>query len=393
MKTSTANGIATIAIHVPGHGFGPSSTVTVFRTDGTSVTFTAVGRGFDQNGDGKIDQGEGFAAAPPRTIQGSRDGRRQTAADFMQLVQVIEVGMDVDGDNAPDLDPSRIYYYGPSTGGSNGSLFLAVEPSVRAGVLNVPDGGGRDRLSPANRDSRGSELQSRVPSLINSPGITALEGIAVDPPYFHENLPLRDGALLTVLLQDGTTDVVHSPVINTVAGALEIQQVIENGEWASQAGVSVAYAAHLRRKPLDGVPAKAVILQIANGDRRVPNPTTTAILRAGDLADRATFVRTNLVFPVNPTPFLDKNLYPHNFGETFDYLKTPTDPARNEILRLMTAIGLQAQQQIASFFALDGTTQNLDPFDGSQITDPDLAGPVFEVPIAPPLPEALNYFP
>jgi hypothetical protein len=37
--------------------------------------------------------------------------------DLLQLVRVIEVGMDVDGDTVPDLDPSRIYYFGQSLGG------------------------------------------------------------------------------------------------------------------------------------------------------------------------------------------------------------------------------------------------------------------------------------
>src|SRR5438093_2823 len=42
------------------------------------------------------------------------------------------------------------------------------------------------------------------------------------------------------------------------------------------------------------VPAKAVIYQMAKGDQSVPNPNGTAILRAGDLADRATFYRHDL---------------------------------------------------------------------------------------------------
>ncbi len=374
-------GIAVIAIDQPGNGFGPLSTYTIGFTDLSSVTFPSVGRGIDQNGDGKIGQSEGFSAARPRTILGGRDGQRQTVIDHMQLVREIEVGMDVDGGGLPDLDPSRIYYLGPSRGGIQGLPFLAIEPDVRAGIFTVPGGSGEFRLAASSRGDPGASLQARVPSLINSPGITRLDGLPVLPPYFNENMPLRSGAAFTALLQDGTTQVIRSPLINTIPGAMDIQQVIENGEWASQAGDAVAYAAYIRRKPLGGVPAKAVIVQFANGDRVVPNPTTTAILRAGDLADRATFVRTNLVFPVNPRPFPNNiYLYPHAFLQIF------ADPA-------LTAIALQAQQQIASFFALDGTNQNLNPFDGTQILDPDGASPVFEVPIVPPLPEALNYFP
>src|SRR5262249_887193 len=47
-------GIATIAINVVGHGFGPLSTLTVKPTVGAPVTFLEGGRGIDQNGDGII---------------------------------------------------------------------------------------------------------------------------------------------------------------------------------------------------------------------------------------------------------------------------------------------------------------------------------------------------
>ncbi len=369
-------GIATIAIDAPGAGFGPLSTYTFTRTDSSSVTFPAGGRSIDQNGDDVIAEGEGFDAAPPRRIQGGRDGQRQNAVDHMQLVREIEVGMDVDGDGMPDLDPSRIYYAGQSRGGIQGLPFLAIEPSVRAGVFNVPGGSGEIRLSVASRGSLGTILASRVPSLINSPGITSISGLSVAAPFFNESMPLRDGTPLRVGLEDGSFMDVRSPLTNTVPDAMEIQQVIDNGEWALQAGDPVAYAPHIRKNPLDGVPAKSVIIQFANGDRFVPNPTTTAILRAGDLADRATFVRTNLVFLRNPT-FADPNLYPHVF------LLNPN--VMNSNLR---AISLKAQQQIATFFASNGT-EVIDPDNVA----PPLSVPIFEVPIVPPLPETTNYFP
>src|SRR5262249_28118622 len=119
-------GIATIGINAVGHGLGPLSTLTVRQTSGNSVTFSAGGRGIDQDGDGAMAAGEGALAAPPRDIIGARDAFRQTAVDLMQLVRVIEMGMDVDGDAVPDLDPSRIYYVGQSAGGNYGALLLAV---------------------------------------------------------------------------------------------------------------------------------------------------------------------------------------------------------------------------------------------------------------------------
>jgi dienelactone hydrolase len=370
--TMAAHGIATIAINVVGHGYGPLSTLTVNRrsTDGGPVTFPSGGRGIDQNNDHAIDNFEGLNAALPATILSNRDGLRQTVADLMQLVRVIEVGMDVDGDGSPDLDPSRIYYFGHSLGGIYGTVFLGVEPSVRAGVPIVGGGPVVDifRLSPPYFRSNfiGSGLQLRKPSLLNRPGIGQIDGVSVVAgPFFNENMPPRDGIPLPVRLTNGMSRNIQSPVINDVAGAMAIQEVIENTEWVSQSGSPVTYAPHLRKDSLPGMPAKSIIFQFAKGDPVVPNPTTTAILRAGDLADRATLYRHDLAFADNRN--LGNN--PHGFTLSVDDSN-------------FKAIALGAQEQIASFFASDGV----------DVIHPEPAK-YFEVPIQGPLPEDLNYIP
>jgi hypothetical protein len=378
-------GIATLAIDSPGYGFGPLSTLTFSFTDLTQLTIPSGGRGSDQNADGRIEEGEGLNPAPPRDVlgQGRGDGSRQWAADHMQLVRVIEVGLDADGDGSSDLDASRIYFMGSSFGGRQGAILLAVDPSVRAGVLNVPGSGVEDRLT-SSRIVPGRALQRRSPSLINSPGVVKVDGVSQfpqTPPFFHENLPLRQGALLSVALENGVTQVIRSPIVNTVTGALDIQQALERAEWAHQAASSLVFSSYLRRHPLDGVPAKPVIVQFPYGDRVVPNPSTTALLLAGDLADRTTFYRPDIAFPSgNPTPNpTNPILYPHSFLQIF-----LNDAA-------LTSRALQAQEQIASFFTLDGPDHALDPFNGEQIIDPDADGPIFEVPIALPLPTRMNY--
>ena len=131
----------------------------------------------------------------------------------------------------------------------------------------------------------------------------------------------------------------------------------------SQSGNPVAYAPHIRKTPLAGVSAKSVIYQFAKGDQIVPNPATTALLRAGDLADRATFYRHDLAFAENPR--LPTN--PHGFLATID-------------IPGFRAITLGAQEQIATFFATDGAA----------VIHPEPAR-FFEVPISLPLPENLNY--
>src|SRR5262245_7586250 len=216
--TLAAHGIASIAINAPGHGGGALGTITIGRKDGTSVEVPAFGRGIDQSGDGEIDTDEGVFSTPPRAILRVGSGIQQTVVDQMQLVRVIEVGMDPDGDGERDLDPSHIYVAGVSFGGNTTVLLLAVEPNVRAGVANVPGAGVMfEPLSlGALRGKLGDALKSRIPSLINGtvehPGVQMIGGVAVKEPFFTDSMALRDTA----------------PVFNETPGAMEIQEVIEN---------------------------------------------------------------------------------------------------------------------------------------------------------------------
>ncbi len=212
-STLAHNGIATIAINVVGHGFGPNSTLAI-KQGSTTTTFPEGGRGFDQDGNGQITSTEGsstFVLSPQGTI-GSRDALQQTVADLMQLVRAIQGGIDADGDGLQDLDPSRIYYSGQSFGGIYGAIFLGIEPDVRVGVPNVPGGSIIDivRLSPSFQLLLTQSLSVRVPSLLN----------AGPPLFFNDNSPLRN----------------LPPVTNTVPGAIAIQTVEDTSRWLTQAG-------------------------------------------------------------------------------------------------------------------------------------------------------------
>jgi hypothetical protein len=368
-----AHGVATLSINAVGHGFGPLGTLTVNGTVGDPVTFLAGGRGIDQNGDHVIGGNEGVAAAPPRAIISSRDGARQTAVDLLQLVREIGVGMDVNGDGIADLDASHVNFFSISFGGSYGVPFVAVEPSVGVGAFNVVASGwvgktGRLSTGP-QRSNIGSSLASRVPALINPPGIAELDGVPIAGPRFNENMPLRDGVPLSVRLEDGTSYTIQSPVINTVTGAMEIDELLESTQWVSQASNPAAYAPHLRKDPLEGVPAKSVIVQFAKGDQTGNNPTTSAILRAGNLADRATYYRNDLAYAEDHN--VAKN--PHAF------MLDIGNPDK-----LVRSIALGAQDQIATFFASDGA---------QVIQPPGVPEEFFEVPIHLPLPEDLNFIP
>jgi hypothetical protein len=343
-STLAHNGIATIAINVVGHGFGPNSILTVIQGTGATV-LPEGGRGFDQDGNGQITSAEGsstFVLSPQGTI-GSRDALQQTTADLMQLVRAIQGGIDADGDSLPDLDANRIYYAGQSFGGIYGTIFLGIEPDIRAGVPNVPGGPIIDivRLSPSFQLLLTQALSVRTPSLLN----------AGPPIFFNDNSPLRN----------------LPPVTNTVPGAIAIQTVEDTSRWLGQQGDPIAWVPFIRKGPLPGDAAKSVIVQFARGDETVPNPTATALIRSGDLKDRATFFRNDLAFALGVG--FGKN--PHTFLTNIG----GTPP--------VAAVAVGAQSQIAVFLASDGAL----------IIDPDGPGPLFEVPIAGALPEDLGFIP
>ena len=338
-STFASRGIATLSIQVVGHGGGAQGTLAVNVPGNATVTVPAGGRGFDQDGNGTIDSTEGVNAAPPYTVLGNRDGLRQTVVDIMQLVSAVETGMDVDGDGKADLDASRIYYSGQSFGGIYGTILLGVEPRIKAGVPNVAGGSITEvaRLG-VFRPLTGIALATRTPSLIN---VQDPSGIA-----FNENIPLRNLPLL----------------VNLVPGAMPIQEVLDNNEWAQQSGNPVSYAPFIRKHPLPGNSPKPVLFQFARGDQTVPNPTTTAILRAGNLADVAVQFRNDLAYKANNA--VPSN--PHTFLTNIAGAGAP--------------YAVLAQTQIAEFFSSGGTN----------VIDPDGNAPFFEVPSAD-LPEQLNF--
>lgn len=352
-STFAHSGIATIAIGVVGHGYGALGTLNVLQAGAAPVVVPSGGRGFDQDGNGTIDSTEGVNAVGALSIVSSRDGLRQTVADLMQLVRQIQVGIDVDNDGHADLDANRIYYAGQSFGGIYGTMFLGLEGAVKAGVPNVPGGSITEvaRLG-GFRVLSAIALATRVPQLLNlppTPGVPFPYNLA-----FNENIPLRN----------------LPPLVNNVPGASAIQRVFDNNEWVQQSGNPVSYAAAIRKQPYAGNAPKPVIVQFAKGDGTVPNPTTTAIIRAGDLADRAMFYRNDLTFaatggaiPKNPHTFLT------NIGNA-----------------AAAPFAIAAQTQIAVFFQSNGAV-TLDP-------DSVLGtSAFFEMPVVPPLPETLSFIP
>lgn len=326
-----ANGFAAIAINAIGRGFGPLSTLSIQLTNGTTVQLPAGGRTIDQNGDCVIANQEGASATAPNTIIGQRDAVRQTAIDYMQLVRVIQAGIDVDADGTFDIDASRMVFLGNSFAVGYEMCFLAVEPEVGIAAVGSPGGlpGRPDLLSmrPSGRTLVGAGLDARTPSLLNEAyGLTSLGGIPVTAPFYNENLPLRD----------------LPPVTNEIPGAMAIQGHFDRIEWVQASSDAAAYAPHLESEPLAGVSRKSILVLYAKGDMTAPNPRTSALVRAGMLRERTIFYRNDIAFAEDPSVPKD----PHTFLQ----------PVANPGITGQVALGGQAT--IAQFFVSGGTTIN-----------------------------------
>jgi hypothetical protein len=362
-------GLATIGFNEAGCGFGPKSNVTVTLSNQPApTTFPVGGRGIDVNGDGTYGacEGSGVGTGPKRLL-GGRDGYGQTIADLVQLVRAVQAGVHLDGDGTPDLDGSRIFYTGISAGATIGTILAAIEPRIRATAVASVGGRPSPALVPASRGVVGQFLQTRLPPLLNAPGVTMVPpkecdasgncilGIAVAAPFFNENLPFP-----------GETHAPSSdPVVNDIAlaGALPIQELLDRLDWVQTPTCGgCAYASRLRLKPLAGVPARPFLILMPRGDQTIVNPNTLNTIRNGQLADRVM-------------------LYRHDLFSGRAALKDPHTLLIRTDTAAMQDVSLKAQQGIAAFFASDGTAE-LSAIDPDGPCQPDGTGCLFESPAA-----------
>lgn len=151
--TFASAGWAVVAIDQPLHGAlpdEPADPCRPFHIGGTP--FAQLGareRTFDVDlinnatgapgPDGKVD-GSGAHFINLASLLSSRDNIRQAETDLSVLAVSVPL-MDVNGNQAADFDGSRIAFVGQSLGAIVGTVFMALEPTVNVGVLNVPGGG------------------------------------------------------------------------------------------------------------------------------------------------------------------------------------------------------------------------------------------------------------
>jgi hypothetical protein len=177
-----------------------------------------------------------------QNILAVRDQFRQAGYDTAQLVKLLRANPDLSpldtGSGAPKIDPDHIVYVGDSLGAMEGTIAAAIEPHVKAWMLNV-DGG------------------SIFPDLaMHSPTI---------------GLQVAAAAALNFALSGDRLDVYH-PFTSV------LQDIFEAGD-------PITYAPYLvtNPQPLQGQPTKPRnTLQVqALYDELVPNEANEAIARAG----------------------------------------------------------------------------------------------------------------
>jgi hypothetical protein len=196
-------------------------------------------------------------------------------------------------------DASQLYYFGVSNGGIQGTTFMALQPDIVRGTLNVA-GGEWSLLIPRSTD-------------------------------FND---------FFLLLYAGLNDAVDRQI------ALAVSQ----SEW--DYADSVTFAPHLLHDPLPGVPPKHILVQESIGDAQVANVATRLLARTIGLPS------LDLTVPV---PGLSAGVAPLDSAYTqYDSAPSPTAPLTDTALSSDNGAhdavwqSTLAQQQIHAFLAPGG---------------------------------------
>ncbi len=328
-----SRGVAVVAINAFGHGGGPNSVVRLRESNGTVTDVPAPGRAVDLDQNGRYEDFEGCIVLAAGAPLGLRDCLRQTALDLSQLVRVLRAGVDLDGDGQRDLSAERLSYIGQSLGAFYGTIFGSMEPNLTSAVLNAGGGSATEtlRFSPGFRDLFRLFVFARNPLLF----ATAQDFEEVAVPRYQ---PVR---------------------LITNRRVVQLIEILDILDWVENPGAPYAFATHLRSSPLPGHSAKRVLFQFAIGDRTVPNPANTMLVRAANQRETTSVYRHDLArrlypsLPVNPHPYL---------AGVLDDAPFP-------------AIALAAQAQAALFLSGSGDTVP----DVTNLLPPSPA-PLFEVP-------------
>jgi len=170
-----------------------------------------------------------------------RENFRQTVADYLQETKMVENAHTAGIPPFDMIDPQNILYLGASLGGIMGSMYMAVEPDVKIGLLSVP-GGGLTHI-----------LETPEIGAFLLPLVSLVTGVSTDDPYYPQFF--------------------HG-----------FQQT---AQWGIDAGDPINYGPYIAvpGNQLPGVPLKHVLVQEGFIDTVVGNRATEDLARAMQLPD------------------------------------------------------------------------------------------------------------
>lgn len=198
-----------------------------------------------------------------RPVEG-RDNMRQSAADFMQLVQLLKGDLaDLDvlplgaPDGRPDIDTSDLPFFGFSLGSNIGSLFVAIEPEITAACMPAP--------------------------------MCPFVGIALDVGYFQPGEPL-------LWLARFATQALGVTATRFLELGTLYQEIYDPADGAT-------YAPMIVKSPLEGRTSRNLFYNQAIGDAQTPcHPTNSMAARHAGLPLMSPFVVEVPGMAVEPTP-------------------------------------------------------------------------------------------
>ena len=317
-------------------------------TDGAPVDVPAGGRGIDQDGNGTIDSTEGVSAAPPFAVD--RQPRRPAPdGDRPDAARARDPGRRRRG-RRRQARPRRVAASTTPASRSAASTARSSSASSRPSTPACP-------TSPAARSprSRGS-----------APSFRPLVGIALATRAADRSTtPCRTRRSRTSTRTCRCATCRRSST--RCRAPTRSRTCSTSTSWAQQAGNPVAWAPFIRAQPLRGNGAEAGDRPVRQGRRDGAEPDGV-----GDHPRRRARGPRH-VLPQRPRLRERAGLH----GQEPAHVPHATSAARR------APLAVAAQQQIATFFASGGAVT----------IDPDGAGPLFETPIAGPLPETLNFLP
>lgn len=205
-EIAAAANLATVAISAPRHGDHPTARagndafIDLFGIDIANMTI------------------DGFVF---------RENLRQASFDKQQVLQLLAAQPDIDGDGTPDVNASRVVYWGISLGGIMGADFVGQTDKVDAGIFSIA----------------GARLIS----------------VATDSANFS-----------------GFADLLS----NLVGGKDALKRLASPAQTLIDAGDPVNWAARLVKDRFDAGRPPHILMQMVMDDEVVPNVSTEALARA-----------------------------------------------------------------------------------------------------------------